>query len=96
MGPVLTGGVGSGAGVQRCPGTASWSLFLSTGPSLLRSTNRKPPGRTKGANRAVGDLWTAGLASRLPRASTVLGESSTGHCAWALETSRGEPRHYAM
>lgn len=30
------------------------------------------------------DLWKAGLASRLPQATTLPRESSTGHCTCAL------------
>lgn len=42
------------------------------------------------------DLWKAGLASRLTQATTLLGESSAGHCTCALETSHGGLRHYVM
>lgn len=93
MGPV-TGGAGSGAGVQQFAGTTYWSIPLPTGPSLLRSTNGKPPGCTKGADRAMRDLCKAGLASQLPQATTLLGESITGHCA--LETSHEGLRHSSM
>lgn len=44
----------------------------------------------------MGDLWKAGLASRLPQASTILGENSAGHCTCALKTSHGDPGRYAL
>lgn len=96
VGPILTGGTGSGAGVQESPGTTYWNIPPPTGPSLLRSTDRKLPGCTKEADRAMKDLWKAVLTSRLPQATTLPRESSTGHCTCALETSHGGLRHYAV